>query len=377
MKSDRAAANLLVLSAVLVASSIYVLIPIYSPIGLFFGTSAKEIVVASSSFTFFYGIGLLTFGPLSDRFGRKKWMVGGQFLAAALTLLIAYSTSVDMLIVNRALQGFALGSFAPVAFSFSFELFKPKMRTIVLVLINSGFLASGIIGQMLSSFFTNLYSWHASFLFFSICYLIIALLSLFIYPPSSETYIQKDTAILRTYIGFLKDRRLIVCYVITFTLLFSFVAFYEILAGIRSDILLLRATGLMGLILSFFTGPIMDRLKETKTLYLGIGLLLAGLIPLVILPISNWIIILCSILTVGSISLLIPTVITWIGNIAGVHRAKAISLYSFILLVGASFAPIVVAQLNFLESIWILVGFQFINLLGIGILLNKKATLVR
>lgn len=71
---------------------------------------------------------------------------------------------------------------------------------------------------------------------------------------------------------------------------------------------------------------------------------------------NPFIIILSSVLFVSGISLLIPTVITLIGDMSGEDRSQALSLYSFILLGGTSLAPLVILQLTYVQSLFLLLG---------------------
>ncbi len=60
-----------------IMSSFYVTIPLISAFSKEFSISEGQVVWASSLFTLSFAAGCLLFGPLSDRFGRKKIMLGG------------------------------------------------------------------------------------------------------------------------------------------------------------------------------------------------------------------------------------------------------------------------------------------------------------
>jgi hypothetical protein len=69
-----------------------------------------------------------------------------------------------------------------------------------------------------------------------------------------------------------------------------------------------------------------------------------------------------TILFISSIALLIPTIVTRIGRITREHRVKALSMYSFILLIGATFAPPIVIHLTFQQVLLVLLGFYTLNI---------------
>jgi MFS transporter, YNFM family, putative membrane transport protein len=79
------------LTGILIACNIYTFIPIYEDIAQEFHISTGKAVYGSSFFTFLYAVGLLTFGTVSDKVGRKKVLVIGLFLSAVTTLLVALS----------------------------------------------------------------------------------------------------------------------------------------------------------------------------------------------------------------------------------------------------------------------------------------------
>ncbi|GAA0314387.1 MFS transporter [Bacillus carboniphilus] len=364
---------LLVVSGIFVASNIYTLIPIYGDLTASLQATNKEVVFGSTIFTFFYSFGLLTFGPLSDVIGRRKIIVFGLLCSAAATLLVGYSQNIGWLYISRAIQGLLLASFAPVTFTYCFELFPPKSRTLVISLINTGFLVAGILGQLTSQFFSDMSHWRDTFIFFSICYFSLFVIAFLTLPRISEN-LQSNENVFYTFKRILQNKQLVTCYIIVITLLFSFVCFYDALSRFYSnnpsDLFLIRVTGLLGAILSLFTGRLIAKWGEIRTLFLGILLGFSSMLGLFFYT-SLQAIILLSTLFVSAISILIPTMITLIGSIAGVDRAKALSLYSFILLMGATIASPIASILSYKESILLLVFAYTMNVL-LGVLIFKQ-----
>ncbi|WP_077211136.1 MFS transporter [Bacillus dakarensis] len=358
---------------VFVASNIYTLIPLYGAISQSLQIKETQVVLAGSLFTVFYAIGLLYFGPASDRYGRKKVIVVGLLASAISTLAVGLSDSLVSLLVSRSIQGLTLGSFAPVAFAYSFDLFSHRKRTLLLVFINTGFLMAGIIGQLISSTLSIHFQWEYVFYFFAICYFLLFISAFIIFPKAQQPEFEKKSVVM-IMIRLLKNKSLLKCYGITFTLLFSFVALYEGFSrfydGTTEELFVLRAVGLTGAILSLFTGKLIDKFGTDKTLFAGLTLSVTSIVLMVVFQ-SLYALMFFSVLFVASISLLIPTIISLIGMLGALHRAKALSLYSFILLIGASVAPPVAMVLNFQVLLLLLAVFFFFNMIS-GYLISKE-----
>lgn len=374
----RTAFTLLTIISILVASNIYTLIPIYDEVASRLAISSSDVVIAGSLFTLFYAGGLLSFGPISDYAGRKNILVFGLFASSLTTLAVGFSTDAFSLWLTRSLQGFTLASFASVVFAYSFDLFPLKQRTLLVVLINTGFLIAGIFGQLVSSILTHVFSWNSVFVFFSICYLFLFVVAFFTLNDSPKAK-QEQEPVWVVYLSLLKDTRLFKCYLIALTLLFSVIAFYDTLSrffpGPSNELFMIRAAGLIGASVSLSTGKLIEKIEEIKTLALG---LFIGVISLVAMLFFNSVIglIILSILFISSISLSIPTVITLVGSYGGQRRSKALSLYSFILLTGASFAPTIAVLFGFFHM---LLGLTFLFMINIGIchLLNIERSTVQ
>jgi MFS family permease len=363
---------LLTACAILVASNIYTLVPIYEVIARDLAISSGDVVLAGSLFTIFYAGGLLSLGTLSSFTGLKRILVFGLLSSALTTVCVGLSTGPGSLWVTRSLQGFTLASFASVVFAYSYDLLPFKQRTMLVVLINTGFLIAGIFGQLVSAFLTAWLSWGTVFHFFAVCYFILFSLTYFLLPASPVSQHEREPA-WPVFLSLLRNPSLIKCYLVSFTLLFSVIAFYDALGRFytasETDLFLIRTVGLIGASVSLFTGKLIEIAGEIKTLSAGLAAGAASVSAMAVFPTTAGLIVF-SVLFVSSISLAIPTVITLIGSFAGQKRAKALSLYSFILLSGASLAPGIASLFGFTEVL-VLLAAIFTGNLGICCLLLK------
>ncbi|MGM0753405.1 MAG: MFS transporter [Bacillota bacterium] len=354
-------ASVLVVMAVMVACNIYTFLPIYGNIASSLSIPQSEVVIAGSSFIFFYACGLLTFANSADRFGKKEILVWGMLASGISTGLVGLADDFWSLFITRGIQGFCLGSFAPVAFAYTYDLFSGKKRTLLLAFINSGFLFSGILGQILSEGITRFSHWTIVFFFFALVYVSLFFIGKQTLPTTSTRSVSVTHQIVTIY-KLLMRKDLLFCYGIVLTLLASFIAYYDsltrYLSGSPDLLFFIRAVGLIGVGLSLFTGRLLEAIGVYKTLFIGVTISITSVsIAFIYVHLSDpLIIVLSSVLFVSGISLLIPTVITLIGDMSGENRSQALSLYSFLLLGGTSLAPLVIMQLTYVQSLFLLLG---------------------
>jgi DHA1 family bicyclomycin/chloramphenicol resistance-like MFS transporter len=128
-----------------------------------FSTDAGRVQLSLASFFFGFSIGQTFYGPITDRFGRKRPLYGGLFLFAAASLGCALTTSIDALIFLRFLQALGACSGQVIARAIVRDLFEPKetvvvFSTLMLVIGLAPMLAPIAGGQIMT-----LFGWRAIF----------------------------------------------------------------------------------------------------------------------------------------------------------------------------------------------------------------------
>ena len=108
---------------------------------------------------------LITMGTLGDRIGRRKLLLGGAAGFALASLLAAFSTSAEMLIVSRAIMGIAGATVAPSTLSLIFTMFlDPKQRTTAIGFWIAAYSAGGAVGPVLGGALLEFFWWGSVFL---------------------------------------------------------------------------------------------------------------------------------------------------------------------------------------------------------------------
>ncbi len=215
---------LMVVCALSVVSLLYLPLPVLAVLEQSYGVGATGMV---SSFSFAYALGFLIFGPLSDRLGRCKVMVGGLLALAGITALLAVVQSPVAIVVGRMCQGLAASSFPPVAIAYLAERGSPRQRVWSVAWMSTAFLSAGLLGQIYGGLIAGRWGLGVAFLPLSGIFMLTAW-QLW-RRPADLLESQGLPGFLRNYqsIGrLLADSRLLRVYVPAFFLLLCFVTFY-------------------------------------------------------------------------------------------------------------------------------------------------------
>ena len=108
---------------------------------------------------------LITMGTLGDRIGRRKLLMIGAAAFGVVSIMAAFSTSAEMLIVSRALLGLAGATLAPGTLSLIFHMFTdPRERSIAVGVWIGSFSAGSAVGPVLGGIMLEYFWWGSVFL---------------------------------------------------------------------------------------------------------------------------------------------------------------------------------------------------------------------
>lgn len=343
-------------SGLVIVSNLYVTIPLVPTFAQTFDITVTHATWTSSAFSLFYAIGFLFFGPLSDRYGRKKIILAGLMMLTTVTPLIGFFDSLTAVIILRCIQGVAAATFAPAALTYAVEMFPTERKVTTIGFITTGFLMAGIVGQVFSSFINHQFGWQYVFYTLGGVLMITTILVIVHIPKDKVKNTNGDfLAAIRQITTILKNKQLLICYTITITLLLTFVGMYTALGSYLTEqfnlgsqeILYIRSIGIIGMVVSPFAGKLVAALGSKTVLRCGLALAVLGL---VIIGISSnlSLLIMMSVIFVAGISITVPTLISLVGQLGGKARGSAVSFYTFTLFIGATLGPILtVWLLNF------------------------------
>ena len=170
-------------------------------------TTTGEVARSLSSFFIGLAAGQLLYGPLMDRFGRKRPLYFGLVLYIIISIGCFSARSIDMLIALRAVQ--ALGSCAAgvAAMAMVRDIFPVNENAKVFALLVLVLGASPMIAPTVGSYLTAYWGWQSVFIMLMSIAILILLAVIFTLPESYKpdpSYSLKPLPIIKSFIGVIK-----------------------------------------------------------------------------------------------------------------------------------------------------------------------------
>ncbi|WP_417601540.1 MFS transporter [Pararhodobacter oceanensis] len=128
-----------------------------------FSTSRAMINLTLGGYLVAFAVGMLFWGPLSERTGRKPVLFVALGIYIAASLLCAASFSVEALIAARIPQGFAGGGVTVVGTAIVKEMFDGRERERVMARVMSLVLIAPMVAPVLGAFLLKIASWRVMF----------------------------------------------------------------------------------------------------------------------------------------------------------------------------------------------------------------------
>jgi DHA2 family multidrug resistance protein-like MFS transporter len=127
--------------------------------------SSTELLWITDIYGFFLAGFLITMGTLGDRIGRRRLLLIGAATFGVASVFAAFSTSVEMLIVTRALLGVAAATLAPSTLSLIRNMFlDPGQRTFAIGVWATSFSVGAAVGPLLGGLLLEFFWWGSVFL---------------------------------------------------------------------------------------------------------------------------------------------------------------------------------------------------------------------
>lgn len=133
-------------------------------------------------------VGALTFGPLGDRFGRKRMLMLAALVFGAFTIATAFVASYGSLLAIRFLAGIGLGGATPCFLSLATEYAPGRRRAMVASLIWAAFPLGGTVGSLVNAALLGALGWQTMFFVGGVLPLLVAV-ALALWLPESVRFL--------------------------------------------------------------------------------------------------------------------------------------------------------------------------------------------
>ena len=129
----------------------------------YFNSSTSVTNLTLSGFFLFYAIGILFWGPLSDKFGRKPILLIGSAIYMAASILSAMSTDIYYLIVTRIFQAIGAGGISSISMAIIKDCYEGKKRESILAISQSIAGLAPMIAPVIGGFVLQFSTWRGIF----------------------------------------------------------------------------------------------------------------------------------------------------------------------------------------------------------------------
>ena len=201
-----------------------VLNPVMKELQSEFGLTGTQLGLISSLFFLSYAILQIPAGILGDRIGRKKVLVPGFLLFGIFTAVTGTVKSFWQLIASRIVTGAGEGTYYGPQYGISSEQIPEKYRSVGSAIINSGMAFGIALGLMASSYiaYTLGLGWRTPFYLMAIPTLVTGVLIWFLVRENPRPAAGAKAAQGSSFVELLRNRNLIVTYLMVFCSLFGF-----------------------------------------------------------------------------------------------------------------------------------------------------------
>jgi len=246
------------------------------------------------SVTFFIlgvGLSMLVYGPLSDKVGRKPVVIFGLCLACIASYSAAFVQSIMPFLILRILQGVGSG----VCWGLGRIIAADVMHGERLAAIGSYFTLflslSPLLAPALGGYIQHWFGWQANFILLG-SIILFALIFFILFFEETNKHRRPEAfalfSLVKTYASFFQNRLFIGCALLTGIAMSANIFYTTISSFIFQNQFhttpivfgwLTAVVGAAGVIGKLFSPFFILRLKNQKTLFLGIALLLSSGIP--------------------------------------------------------------------------------------------------
>lgn len=312
--------------------------------------SASEVQLGMAVGATILGISLMSpfMGIISDRFGRKIFIVGSLVLLAVPTGLIALISDMQYLILLRFLQGIAITGITVVLVAYLGEEFDQQYTAQLMAYYVAASVLGGFLGRFLLGHLAAVFTWRIGFLILSLLTLFSGLFAFFALPKSRQFVRKNHQNIGKALLNHLKNRYLLIscsvggCVLFTLVATFTYINLhlsaypYQLTSGQLGN---LFALYLIGMVITPFAGSLSKRYGSNWAVIIGLSMAFLGI--LLSLSDNLWLIITALVLVSSGVFIMQASMIGYLATNINHNRSLASGLYYMAYYLGGTFGALV------------------------------------
>ena len=130
----------------------------------YFNVTSSMVNLTLISFFFFFAVGTLLCGPLSDKYGRKLVLIAGSAAYCIMSIICVLSPNIQIMIVARIFQGIGAGAIIAVSIALVKDCFSGKQRETILAVVQSASSLAPMIAPVVGAMLLKFTDWRGAFI---------------------------------------------------------------------------------------------------------------------------------------------------------------------------------------------------------------------
>jgi DHA1 family bicyclomycin/chloramphenicol resistance-like MFS transporter len=189
-----------------------IILPAFPVIGDDLGVTARQLGLTLSSYFVTFALGQLVVGPLADRYGRQKLVLGGLLVFVVGTVIGGLATTLEVLIAGRVVQALGVCAASVLSRAIARDLFEGETLARALSLTMVATAAAPGFSPLAGSVLSVTLGWRAVFILVGLAAVVLA----FFYVrdlgethPADRRAPHSTASVVRAYARLMADKRFI------------------------------------------------------------------------------------------------------------------------------------------------------------------------